>query len=126
VPPAHNTYYLAPAGNGQTVVATSPSGIQLAVIAYAGTGISTVKTVSGTFNICPTKASSTTATSGGAIGVITSGEALFDSYEATNTVALGDNVSYTFTSGGTSYTASFIDQCNSHPTGGTGGGSTWH
>ena len=30
-PPSHNTYYLAPAGTGQTVVATTPSGIQLAL-----------------------------------------------------------------------------------------------
>lgn len=128
VPPIHNAYYLAPAGSGQTVVATTASGIQLAVVPYDGSGISTVNAISGTFNICPAKAASTTATSGGAIGVITSGEVLFDPYEATNTVALSDNASYTFTSGGTSYTASFIDQCNSHPAGGMGmsSGSTWH
>ncbi len=125
-PPSHNAYYLAPATAGQTVVATTPSGIQLAMIAYAGTGISTVKAISGTFNICPTKASTTTAATGGAIGVIASGEALFDAYEATGTVAVSDNASYTFTSAGTSYTAYFIDQCNSHAAGGMGGGSTWH
>ncbi len=129
VPPFHNAYYLAPAGTGQTVVATTPSGIQLAVIPYTG-GISTVNKVSATFNICPTKASSTTAASGGAIGFIGSGEVLFSPYEATKTVALADNASYTFAStacGGTTCTASFIDGCNSHPTGGMGGsGSTWH
>lgn len=99
VPPSHNAYYLTPAMNGATVVATTPSGIQLAVSPYANSGLSTVSTVSATFNICPSKASNTTATSGGAIGVITSGEVLFDPYEATNTVALADDVSYTFTSG---------------------------
>src|ERR1700761_6046671 len=125
-PPFHNAYYLAPAGSGQTVVAVTPSGMSMAVIPYTG-GISTVNKISATFNICPTKATSTTPSSMGAIGFISSGEVLFNAYEATKTVALGDNASYTFTSGGTSYTASFIDQCNSHPTGGMGGsGSTWH
>jgi len=126
VPPSHNAYYLAPAGTGQPVVATTPSGIQLAVIPYTG-GVSTVNKISATFNICPTKATSSTPSSMGAIGLISSGEVLFNAYEATKTVALGDNASYTFSSGGANYTASFIDQCNSHPTGGMGGsGSTWH
>ena len=131
VPPSHNVYYLAPAGNGQTVVATSPSGIQLTTVPYSG-GISTVNKVSATFNICPTKATTTTTTGGGAIGFITSGEVLFDPYEATQTVALADDVSYTFASTatgtgctGTTCTAYFVDQCNSHPTGGSSG-STWH
>lgn len=125
-PPSHNAYYLAPAANGQTVVATTPSGMQLALTPYSG-GISTVKAISATFNICPSKANSTTSTSGGAIGLIGSGEALFNAYEATGTVALSDNASYTFTSGGVSYTAYFIDPCNSHSTGNMGGnGSTWH
>jgi len=61
----------------------------------------------------------------GPIGYITSGEFLYNAYEATTTPALGDNVSYTFTSGGTTYTASFIDPCNSHPTPLTAG-YTWH
>src|SRR5580700_7585194 len=77
VPPYHNAYYLAPASSGQTVVATTPSGIQLATTPYTG-GISTVNKVSATFNICPTKAGSTTTTQGGAIGFVTSGEVLFD------------------------------------------------
>jgi hypothetical protein len=125
VPPVHDTYYLAPAANGQTVVATTASGIQLAVMPYTG-GISNVNKISASFNICPAKAASTTATGGGAIGLITSGESLFDPYEATGTVALSDNASYTFTSGGQSYTASFIDQCNSHAAGNMSGTSTWH
>ncbi|WP_146072166.1 YHYH protein [Bryocella elongata] len=128
IPPFHNTYYLTPATGSQTVVATTASGIQLAVAAYATSGISTVNKVSATFNICPTKATSTTATSNGPIGIMTSGEAIFDPYEATGVVAMADNASYTFTSGGVSYTASFIDQCNSHAAGGMGAnsGSTWH
>lgn len=124
-PPAHNAYYLAPAGSGQTVVATTPSGISLAVVPYSG-GLSNGKAISASFNICPTKAASSTNSAGGAIGFISSGEVLFNPYEATMTVAMADNASYTFSSGGTTYTAYFVDQCNSHPTGGTGGGSTWH
>lgn len=129
VPYQHQVYYLAPVGTGGTVVATTPSGIQLQLMAYAGTGLSSVSTVSGTFNICPTKATSTTATSGGPIGLIFSGTVLFDAYEATSTVALADNASYTFAStacGGTTCTASFIDTCNQHTTGGGTSGSTWH
>ena len=129
VPYQHQVYYLAPTGTGGTTVATTPSGIQLQLIAYAGTGLSTsVKTVSATFNTCPTKATSTTATGMGAIGLMFSGTVLFNPYEATSTVALSDNASYTFPSaacGGTTCTASFIDPCNQHTAGGTGG-STWH
>ena len=129
VPYQHEAYYLAPVTTGGTVVATTPSGIELGVMAYARTGLSTnVQTVSATFNTCPTKASATTATGNGPIGFIFSGTVLFDPYEATSTVALGDNASYTFASaacGGTTCTASFIDTCNQHAAGGMGG-STWH
>jgi len=129
LPYQHQVYYLTPVMNGGTVVATTPSGIQLGVSPYAGSGLSTsAKAIAATFNTCPTKASSTTATGGGAIGLIFSGTVLFDAYEATSTVALGDNASYTFAStgcGGTTCTASFIDPCNQHTAGGTGG-STWH
>ena len=126
VPYQHQTYYLTPVANGGTVVATTASGIQLQVSPYAGSGLSTsIKAISATFNICPTKASSTTATGMGSIGLMFSGTSLFNPYEATSTVALSDNASYTFTSGGTSYTASFIDPCNQHTAGGSGG-STWH
>lgn len=128
VPPVHNTYYLAPATSGQTVVATTPSGIQLALTPYATSGLSNANKVTATFNLCPSKATSTTATSNGPIGLMTSGEALFNPYEATGTVAMGDNVSYTFTTGGVSYTAYFLDQCDSHAAAGMGtnSGSTWH
>jgi len=129
VPYQHQVYYLVPVGTGGTVVATTPSGIQLQLATYANSGLSTsIKTISATFNTCPTKATSTTATGGGPIGLMFSGTVLFDSYEATTTVALGDNASYTFAStacGGTTCTASFIDPCNQHTTGSTSG-STWH
>jgi hypothetical protein len=128
-PYQHQAYYLVPVSNGGTVVATTASGIQLMVSPYAGSGLSTsIKSVSATFNICPTKATSTTSAGMGAIGLITEGNALFNPYEATGTVALSDNASYTFAStacGGTTCTAAFLDPCNQHTTGGTGG-STWH
>jgi hypothetical protein len=114
VPSSHNAYYLAPASTTYpTVVATTASGLQLAVTPYTPASIASG---SATFNICPTTATSTTSTSQGPIGFITSGEFLYNAYEATSTPALGDNVSYSFTSNGTMYTASFIDSCNSHPT----------
>jgi hypothetical protein len=123
VPAFHNPYYLAPPSTTYpTVVATTPSGLQLAVTPYTPTS---VVSGSATFNICPTKATSTTSTNMGPIGYIISGEFLYNAYEATTTPALGDNVSYTFTSGGTTYTASFIDACNSHPTP-LNVGYTWH
>jgi hypothetical protein len=129
VPYQHQVYYLVPVGNGGTVVATTPSGIQLQLSTYAGSGLSTsIKTISATFNICPTKATSTTATGMGPIGLMFSGTSLFNPYEATSTVALGDNASYTFAStacGGSTCTASFLDPCNQHTTG-SSNGSTWH
>jgi hypothetical protein len=56
-----------------------------------------------------------------------SGEAIFNPYEggANPPPAMSDNVSYTFTSGGVTYTAMFIDQCNSHPTP-IANGYDWH
>jgi hypothetical protein len=124
VPPSHDAYYLAPAAAGQTVVAYTPlTKMGMAVMAYSSAGIagSTM-----TFDICPAKATSITATTNGAIGYMSSGESLFDPYEATGlNPALADNVSYTFTSGGASYTASFIDECNSHSANGSSG-AMWH
>ena len=123
VPPYHDPYYLAPTSTQYpTKVATTPSGLQLAVVPYMA---STIVSGSATFNICPTKASTTTSANMGPIGYITTGEFLYNAYEATSTPAMGDNVSYTFTSGGTSYTAYFIDECNSHATPQTAG-YTWH
>jgi hypothetical protein len=124
VPAYHAAYYLAPAGAGQSVVATSPvTKTQLTVIAYNG---SNLDATSQTFNVCPTKASSTTATGGGPIGFMITGEALFNAYELGGTPALSDNVSYTFTVNGTSQTASFIDTCNSHSAIAMNGTAQWH
>ena len=120
IPVVHAAYYLAPAANGQTVVATTPvSHTAMALIAYPGQSL---KGDSATVNICPTAATSTTAAPMGAIGFMISGIALFNAYEATSAVALADNASYTFTdSTGTMQTASFLDTCAAHSN-----GSTWH
>lgn len=115
-PPTANPYYLAPAGQGQTVVAYTPVTNTALALIPAPTS-QTLDAVNTTVNICPSKAKSTTPTSGGAIGYMVSGEALFDPYEASGTVsALSDNASYTYNVNGQSGTAYFIDQCNSHST----------
>jgi hypothetical protein len=124
VPPYHDPYYLAPSSTDSVtgVVATTASGLQLTVTPYeAGSIVSSTNTI----NICPAKATSTTATNLGPIGYDTSGEFLYNAFEATNTPALGDNVSYSYTTGGTTYTASFVDKCNSHATP-VNVGYTWH
>ena len=120
--PSHATdaYYLEPVRDvGGTAVATTPgSRMQLGTAAFGGTANSTAN-MSHTFNTCPTKAATTTATTGGPIGWMISGSALFNATEGefSTTPALTDNVSYTFTdSGGVSRTARFIDSCNGHPT----------
>jgi hypothetical protein len=126
VPPYHADYYLGPVGPGAaTSVAVTPvTHMELAVYAY---NASNIAGASASFNVCPAKASSTTATGLGPIGYTIAGEALFNPYEANgNTPALTDNVSYTFTdSSGKTQTASFIDSCNSHAAAGPGG-ATWH
>ena len=116
-PYQHAVYYLVPVGVGGTVVATTPSGIQLALTAYAGSGVSNYKSFTGTFNICPTKAATTTTAGMGGIGLMFSGNEMFNPYEATSTTALADNVTYTFAStacGGTTCTAGFLDTCSEH------------
>ena len=118
-----NPYYLAPAGAGQTVVAhTSVTNTALAVIPYSMIA-SSLQGSSATIDICPTQASSTTATSLGAIGYLISGTAMFNPFEMNaSTPAVSDNASYTFTDGtGTQQTAYFLDQCDSHSN-----GMTWH
>ena len=124
VPVVHDTYYLAPAANGQTVVATTPiSKMSMALINYSA---SSLKGNTATVNICPTAATASTPTGFGAIGFLISGIALFNAYEATGQVALSDNVSYTFKdSNGVAQTASFLDGCSSHQAGGATG-ATWH
>lgn len=108
-------YYLQPATSGQTVVATTPvSGLQLAVNAFSPTSVSAS---TATLNICPAKASATTATSLGVIGYLISGVPIYNAFEATGTAALGDNVTYTFKDSlGVMQSASFLDSCNMHPT----------
>jgi YHYH protein len=126
VPPYHADYYLGPVGPGATasVAVTPVTHMELAVYPYTA---SNVAGGSATFNVCPAKASGTTATGLGPIGYTIAGEALFNPYEANgSTPALADNVSYTFTdASGKVQTASFIDSCNSHAAGGPGG-ATWH
>jgi hypothetical protein len=119
-----NAYYLGPANTGDTIVAyTALTKTALAVISYATNVAPNLKGSSATINICPTKATSTTATSGGAIGYLISGTAMFDPFEMdASTAAVNDNASYTFTDGsGVSQTAYFLDQCDSHSN-----GTTWH
>jgi hypothetical protein len=119
-----NAYYLAPASGTETVVAyTSETKTPMALISYADDIAPSLKGSSATIDICPAKASTTTATGLGAIGYLISGTAMFNPFEAdATTAAVADNASYTFTdSSGTSQTAYFLDQCDSHSN-----GSTWH
>jgi hypothetical protein len=119
-----NAYYLVPASGDDKVVAhTAVTDTALAVASYAETIEPALQGTSATLNICPSKASSTTAAGLGAIGYLISGTAMFNPYEADgSTPAVGDNASYTFTdSSGTKQTAYFLDECDSHSN-----GSTWH
>jgi hypothetical protein len=119
-----NPYYLAPAGAGQTIVAHTPvTNTALAVVSYASVIAPSLQGSSATINVCPTLASSTTATGLGAIGYLISGTAMFNPFEMNaSTPAVADNASYTFTDGsGTQQTAYFLDQCDSHSN-----GMTWH
>lgn len=128
VPTFHNAYYLVPVSTTTATVTTvaysAATNAPMYLMAYTPTSI---KPQTVTVNICPSKAASTTQTTGGAIGYTLQGEAIYNAYEGNGlgTPAMSDNASYTFTSGGTSYTAYFIDQCNSHPTPLTGG-YNWH
>ncbi|SFS20740.1 YHYH protein [Granulicella pectinivorans] len=126
VPAYHAAYYLAPVTGTGTVVATTPSGLKLGVIAYTSIA-NALGGSSTTYNICPSKAATTTATNMGSIGMMISGVAMFNAYEATGTVAVSDNVSYTFTdTSGNSQTASFLDDCSGHSNGGASASATWH
>ncbi len=119
-----NAYYLVPANGSQTIVAhTAVTNMALAVASYDTVIKPHLQGTTATLNICPTKASTTTATNLGAIGYLISGTAMFNPFEAdANTPAVADNGSYTFTDGnGTQQTAYFLDQCNSHSN-----GMTWH
>ncbi len=119
-----NAYYLAPASGSETVVAhTAVTNTPLALVSYADVIEPALQGSSATIDICPAKASATTATSLGAIGYLISGTAMFNPFEMdASTPAVADNASYTFTdSTGASQTAYFLDQCDSHSN-----GSTWH
>jgi hypothetical protein len=119
-PPA---YYLVPASGSDTVVAyTAATNTALTLMSYADIEGS-LKGVTATLNICPEKATSTTAAGLGAIGYLISGTAMFNPFEADgSTPAVADNASYTFTdANGVSRTAMFLDQCDSHSN-----GNTWH
>ena len=114
---AIDSFYLEPPiGIYTTVVAKAAvSGMALVVVPYTAG----IRTSLMTFNTCPSKAATTTATSGGAIGLMISGPTLFNATEGENgkAAALSDNVSYSFKdSTGTARTAYFIDSCNGHPT----------
>ena len=101
------TYYLAPVNAGYpTAVASNKVG-NLSLQPNTRTATPTVLT----FNICPTKASSTTATNLGTIGMMISGGDLFNGAEATGIAAMNDNVSYPAPDGSTAY---FLDNCNAH------------
>jgi hypothetical protein len=119
-----NPYYLAPATGSQTVVAhTAVTNTALALISYATVIEPSLQGSSATVNICPSLASTSTATSGGAIGYLISGTAMFNPFEMdATTPAVSDNASYSFTdTNGAAQTAYFIDQCDSHSN-----GTTWH
>ena len=128
-----NAYYLEPVNidpNYTIQVATTPnSRMALTIRPY----IALADSRPVTFNTCPTKAAATTATTGGNIGVMISGSALFNATEGqlNGPAALTDNVSYTGliykngVSTGTTATASFLDTCNGHPSP-RAAGDTYH
>ena len=126
-PPSHSDYYLAPVTTQypNSVAVTPVSKTEMSLVPYTASAISPE---TFTLNVCPAKATTTTSTNMGPIGVMLSGEAIYNPYEGNGaaTPAMSDNVSYTFTTSvGVTETASFIDGCNSHPTPLTVG-YTWH
>lgn len=130
-----NAYYLEPVNIDpvypNTVATTPNSRMALTIRPYLAAATPVSNAV--TFNTCPTKAATTTATTGGDIGIIISGSALFNATEGqlNGPAALTDNVSYTGltykngVSTGVTATASFIDSCNGHPSPRTAG-DTYH
>ncbi|MGH9598285.1 MAG: YHYH protein, partial [Terracidiphilus sp.] len=105
------------------VAYTAITKTPMALVSYANMIEPKLQGSTATINICPTKASSTTATGLGAIGYLISGTAMFNPFEMdASTAAIADNASYTFTdSKGATQTAYFLDQCDSHSN-----GTTWH
>ena len=115
-----DSYYLMPVNSTYPTVVASNGAGSLSLQPNPNSPTPTTLT----FNICPTKASSTTATSMGTIGMMVSGGVLFNGAEATGVAAMSDNV--TNTSNG--ITASFLDKCNAHyaPLRGQSSGGQYH
>lgn len=116
---AVDAVYLAPPLSGsaaaKVVAKTAVSGMPLVVTDYQGDGAQAPIS----FNICPSVASTTTATNAGVIGVMISGVSLYKAAEVVGhrASALKDNASYRFKNQlGKNGTAHFIDNCNGHPT----------
>jgi hypothetical protein len=123
---AVDAFYLAPPVKSSALsspVATTPvSGIKLVVTPYEGAGAQAPVS----FNICPTKALSTTPVNAGAIGILISGSALYRASEIPGhrATVLKDKVSYQPRRAGQPADAvHFIDACNGHPTPRTAGNS---
>ena len=112
------SYYLKPVSTTYPTVAGSNGAGQLSV--QPNTNSTSPSIV--TYNICPTKAASTSATNMGTIGMMISGAALFNGAEAAGAAAASDNVSVVAPDGST---ASFIDTCSGHYTP-ANAGSAYH
>ena len=112
------SYYLIPISSAYPTVVASNGAGQLSVQPNPNSASPS----SITYNICPSKAASTSATNLGTIGMMISGAALYNGAEATGTAALSDNVSASAPDG---TTASFLDTCNGHYTP-ANAGSTYH
>lgn len=106
-------WYLMPSGsnNGTGAVVKTPDGHGLAVTANPNTP----SPITMRFNICPTKAAKTTETNMGMTGVMISGAALFNAFDAGKTPALQQNQTHVFTdAAGNRQAAGFIDECAGH------------
>ncbi len=126
--PSHavDDFYLTPQranqSAGQVVASSAQSGMPLVLARYSGDGAQSPMH----FNICPSKAPTTTATNAGAIGVLISGAVLFAAAEISGHRATtqGDNVAHVFTRrNGQRVRAHLIDRCNGHPTPANAGNS---
>jgi hypothetical protein len=102
------TYYLEPVNlDYKEAVATNFAG-SLSIQPNNRTAVNQTYTV----NICPTKASTPSATNMGTIGIMVSGADLFNAFEGNGkTVALTDNASAVAPDG---TVAKFLDKCNGH------------
>jgi hypothetical protein len=123
-----DAYYLSPVltnqklGNNNALLLTKISAIALEVVPLQDLGAQAPMQ----FNICPTKAQTPTAVNAGSIGVLISGSVLYGAaeIEGHRATTLNDNAFHTFRSReGQTITASFIDQCNGHPTPNNAGNS---